>query len=49
VTLHLETLYGENSHHIAESLFKGAARALRQAVAVDPREEGRVPSTKGTL
>jgi imidazoleglycerol-phosphate dehydratase len=49
VTLHLETLYGENSHHIAESLFKGLARALRRAVAVDPREEGRVPSTKGTL
>ena len=49
VTLHLETLYGENSHHIAESLFKGAARALRRAVAVDAREEGRVPSTKGTL
>ena len=49
LTLHLETLYGENSHHIAESLFKGVARALRQAVAVDPREEGRVPSTKGTL
>ena len=49
VTLHLETLYGENSHHIAESLFKGAARALRRAVALDPREEGRVPSTKGTL
>jgi imidazoleglycerol-phosphate dehydratase len=49
VTLHLETLYGENGHHIAESLFKGAARALRRAVALDPREEGRVPSTKGTL
>jgi len=49
VTLHLETLYGANSHHIAESLFKGAARALRRAVAVDPREEGRVPSTKGML
>jgi imidazoleglycerol-phosphate dehydratase len=49
VTLHVETIYGENSHHIAESLFKGLARALRRAVAVDPREEGRVPSTKGTL
>ena len=49
LTLHVETLYGENSHHIAESLFKGLARALRQAVSVDPREEGRVPSTKGTL
>jgi imidazoleglycerol-phosphate dehydratase len=49
VTLHVETLYGENSHHIAESCFKGLARALRQAVATDPREAGRVPSTKGTL
>ncbi len=50
VTLHVETLYGDEfSHHIAESCFKGLARALRQAVAVDPREEGRIPSTKGTL
>ncbi len=49
VTLHVETLYGDNSHHIAESCFKGLARALRKAVALDPREEGRVPSTKGTL
>ncbi|WP_112661970.1 imidazoleglycerol-phosphate dehydratase HisB [Microvirga flavescens] len=49
LTLHVETIYGENSHHIAESCFKGLARALRQAVAVDPREGGRVPSTKGTL
>ena len=49
VTLHVETLYGENSHHIAESCFKGLARALRRAVTVDPREEGRVPSTKGSL
>jgi imidazoleglycerol-phosphate dehydratase len=49
ITLHVETLYGENSHHIAESCFKGLARALRQAVALDPREEGRVPSTKGSL
>jgi imidazoleglycerol-phosphate dehydratase len=49
LTLHVETLYGENSHHIAESCFKGLARALRRAVAVDPREEGRVPSTKGSL
>ncbi|WP_430913350.1 imidazoleglycerol-phosphate dehydratase HisB [Methylobacterium sp. sgz302541] len=49
ITLHVETLYGDNSHHIAESCFKGLARALRQAVAVDPREDGRVPSTKGTL
>jgi imidazoleglycerol-phosphate dehydratase len=49
VTLHVETLYGANSHHIAESCFKGVARALRAAVSVDPREEGRVPSTKGAL
>ena len=49
VTLHVEALYGDNSHHIAESCFKGLARALRKAVALDPREEGRVPSTKGML
>jgi imidazoleglycerol-phosphate dehydratase len=49
ITLHVETLYGENSHHVAESCFKGLARALRQAAALDPREGGRVPSTKGTL
>jgi imidazoleglycerol-phosphate dehydratase len=49
ITLHVETLYGANSHHIAESCFKGLARALRRAVAVDPREEGRIPSTKGAL
>jgi imidazoleglycerol-phosphate dehydratase len=49
IALHVETLYGDNSHHIAESCFKGLARALRRAVAVDPREEGRVPSTKGSL
>jgi imidazoleglycerol-phosphate dehydratase len=49
VTLHVETLYGDNSHHIAESCFKGLARALRHAAAVDPREGGRVPSTKGAL
>jgi len=49
ITLHVETLYGENSHHIAETCFKGLARALREAVAIDPRQAGRVPSTKGTL
>lgn len=49
LTLHVETLYGFNAHHIAESCFKGVARALRQALAVDPRQEGRIPSTKGTL
>ena len=49
ITLHVETLYGGNSHHIAETCFKGLARALREAVAIDPRQAGRVPSTKGTL
>ena len=49
LTLHVETFYGSNSHHIAESCFKGLARALRQAVSIDPREGERVPSTKGTL
>jgi len=49
ITLHVETLYGDNGHHIAESCFKGLARALRIAVAVDPRARGEVPSTKGTL
>jgi imidazoleglycerol-phosphate dehydratase len=49
VTLHVETLYGLNGHHIAESCFKGLARALRIALEVDPREGGRVPSTKGAL
>src|ERR1700732_4562063 len=49
VTLHVETLYGENSHHIAESCFKGLARALRAAVAIDPRAADEVPSTKGQL
>ncbi|KQT19600.1 imidazoleglycerol-phosphate dehydratase [Methylobacterium sp. Leaf399] len=49
ITLHVETLYGDNAHHIAESCYKGLARALRAAVAIDPREDGRVPSTKGSL
>lgn len=49
ITLHLETLYGENNHHVAESLFKALARALRAAVAIDPRVAGAVPSTKGIL
>ncbi|WP_027172556.1 imidazoleglycerol-phosphate dehydratase HisB [Methylobacterium sp. 10] len=49
ITLHVETLYGDNAHHIAESCFKGLARALRKAVAIDPREHGRIPSTKGSL
>lgn len=49
ITLHVETLYGINAHHIAESCFKGLARTLRDAVALDPREAGRIPSTKGAL
>jgi imidazoleglycerol-phosphate dehydratase len=49
ITLHVDTVYGANSHHIAESCFKGLARALRAAVSIDPRQENRVPSTKGTL
>jgi imidazoleglycerol-phosphate dehydratase len=48
-TLHVETLYGTNDHHIAESCFKGLARALRAAVAIDPRAGNEVPSTKGSL
>ena len=47
--VHLETLYGENSHHIAESGFKALARALRQAVELDPKTHGHAPSTKGVL
>ena len=49
MTLHVATLYGSNDHHIAESCFKGLARALRAAVAIDPRAAHEVPSTKGTL
>jgi imidazoleglycerol-phosphate dehydratase len=49
LTLHVENLYGENNHHIVESCFKATARALRMAVAIDPRKDGAVPSTKGTL
>src|ERR1700742_2828123 len=49
VTLHVQVLYGTNDHHIAESCFKGLARALRSAVAIDERAKGEVPSTKGTL
>jgi len=49
VTLHVETLYGDNSHHVAESCFKGLARALRLAVAIDPSAKDEVPSTKGSL
>ena len=49
ITLHIETLYGQNNHHIAEAAFKGLARALRTAVEIDPRKAGVIPSTKGTL
>ncbi|WP_264602354.1 imidazoleglycerol-phosphate dehydratase HisB [Rhodobium gokarnense] len=49
ITLHVETLYGTNSHHIVESSFKALARALRQALEIDPRRAGAVPSTKGQL
>jgi imidazoleglycerol-phosphate dehydratase len=49
ITIHVETLYGENAHHISESCFKGLARALRAAVALDSRQKGAIPSTKGSL
>lgn len=49
ITLHVATLYGENNHHIAETCYKGLARALRAALTIDPRQGSRVPSTKGTL
>ena len=49
ITLHIELLYGSNNHHIVESAFKGLARALRQAVEIDPRKADAIPSTKGIL
>ena len=49
VTLHVETLYGDNCHHIAESCFKALARVLRAATEIDPRQKDRIPSTKGSL
>jgi imidazoleglycerol-phosphate dehydratase len=49
LTLHVENLYGRNNHHLVESAFKALARALRQAVTIDPRKADAVPSTKGTL
>ena len=49
ITLHVELLYGQNNHHIIEGIFKGFARAMRQAVEIDPRKQGAVPSTKGQL
>lgn len=48
-TLHIETLYGTNNHHIVESCYKGLARALREAIAIDARKADAIPSTKGTL
>ena len=49
ITLHIENIYGQNSHHIVESCFKGVARSLRQAIEIDPRQANAVPSTKGVL
>ena len=49
ITLHVTTLYGTNDHHVAESCFKGLARALRVAIAIDPKAAGEIPSTKGRL
>ena len=49
ITLHIELLYGQNNHHICEGIFKGFARAMRQAVERDPRKQGAIPSTKGIL
>jgi imidazoleglycerol-phosphate dehydratase len=49
VTLHVESPYGANAHHMAEASFKALARALRQAIEIDPRQKDRIPSTKGTL
>lgn len=49
ITLHVENLYGENSHHIAETCYKGLAKALREAVAIDAAQKDQLPTTKGTL
>ena len=49
ITLHVENIYGENSHHIIESCFKGLARSLRSALEMDPRNKKSIPSTKGSL
>ena len=49
ITLHIENLYGDNNHHIVETCFKALARSLRTAIAIDPRQADKVPSTKGTL
>ena len=49
ITLHIENVYGDNSHHIIESCFKGLARSLRQALEIDPKNKKVIPSTKGSL
>ena len=49
IALHIETFYGANAHHIAESCFKAVARSLKGAIAIDPRQGGAIPSTKGML
>jgi imidazoleglycerol-phosphate dehydratase len=49
ITLHVENLYGDNNHHIVESCYKGLARALKSAIAVEARGADKVPSTKGVL
>ncbi|MDT0574914.1 imidazoleglycerol-phosphate dehydratase HisB [Croceicoccus sp. F390] len=49
ITLHIELLYGNNNHHVIEAIYKGFARAMRQAVGIDPRKSDAVPSTKGML
>ena len=49
ITLHVENIYGDNSHHIIESCFKGLARALREALEIDKRIKNKIPSTKGIL
>jgi imidazoleglycerol-phosphate dehydratase len=49
LTMHVDLVRGTNAHHIAESIFKGFARALRKAVEIDPRQSGQIPSTKGVL
>ena len=49
ITLHIDNIYGENNHHIVESCFKGLARALLEAIEIDPRAATRIPSTKGVL
>jgi imidazoleglycerol-phosphate dehydratase len=49
ITLHIQNIYGANNHHISETCFKSVARVLRAAMEIDPRQAGRIPSTKGTL